>query len=82
MRKVEERRAGDDLAPSEQDLGLKDVLEFSEGVEFDQLLAFRGRAERGVLKDPRAAVEEEDGVEAGGECWVDVALGTVADHPA
>ena len=42
----------------------------------------RGAFEFGVFEDPGVFVEEEDGVEAGGEGGVDVAFGAVADHPA
>jgi hypothetical protein len=65
-----------------EDLGLKDVPEFGEGIEFEQVLALGGEVEGGVLEDPGALVEEEDGAEAGGEGGIDVAFGAVANHPA
>ena len=61
---------------------LEDSTEFLEGIEFEQVLALGSGVEGGVFQDPGVFVEEEDGVEAGGEGGVDVALDAVADHPA
>ena len=60
---------------------LKDSTELGEGIEFDELLAWGRGIDGGVFEDPGVLVEEEDGVEAGGEGGVDVAFGAVADHP-
>jgi hypothetical protein len=62
-------------------LELEYGAKFGEGIEFEQVLAFGGGVEGGVLEDPGAFVEEEDGMEAGGQGRVDIALGAVADHP-
>ena len=35
-----------------------------------------------MLENPCVFVEEKHGVKAGGEGWIDVAFGAVADHPA
>ena len=64
-----------------QRASLEDGGEFGEGVEFDEVLAGGGGVDGGVLEDPGVFVEEEDGVESGGEGGVDVAFGAVADHP-
>lgn len=60
---------------------LKDITELGEGIEFDQMLALRRWVDGGVFEDPGVFVKEENGVEAGGESGVDVALGAVAYHP-
>ena len=39
-------------------------MKLGEGIEFEQLLAFRRRVEGGVLQNPGVLVEEEDGIEA------------------
>jgi hypothetical protein len=59
----------------------EDFSEAGEGVEFDEVLAGGGSGNFGVLKHPGIFVEKKDGMEAGGEGRVDVALGAVADHP-
>ena len=46
------------------------------------MLARGGGVDFGVFEDPGVFVEEEDGVESGGEGGVDVAFGAVADHPS
>ena len=46
------------------------------------MLSGRGGGDFGVFEDPGVFVEEEDGVVSDGEGGIDVAIGTVADHPA
>ena len=59
----------------------KELAEFGEGVEFEQMLG-RGRGiEIGMFEDPGVFVKKKYGMEAGGQRGVDVAFGTVADHP-
>ena len=57
------------------------VGEVGEAGEFEEGLAGWGLVDYLVLEDPGEVVGDEDGVEAGGEGWVDVGAGTVADHP-
>ena len=45
------------------------------------MLAGGGLVDDLVLQDPSEVVGDEDGVQAGGECGIDVGTGTVADHP-
>ena len=45
------------------------------------MLAWGRGVDGGVFQHPGVFVEEEDGVETGGERGVDVAFGAVADHP-
>ena len=45
------------------------------------MLAGWGLVDDFVFEDPGEVVGDEDGVKAGGEGWVDVGTGTVADHP-
>ena len=61
---------------------LKNLAEFLEGVEFDEVLSGRRGIYRCVLEYPRVFVEEEDSVQSGRKRRIDVASGAVADHPA
>src|ERR1035438_5796058 len=61
---------------------LEDSTELCEGIQLDQMLALRRGVQSCVFQNPCVLVEEEDGVQAGGEGGIDVALGAVADHPA
>jgi hypothetical protein len=45
-------------------------------------LPVRRRIDPSVLQNPRVFLKQKHGVQAGSHRWVDVALGTVADHPA
>ncbi len=63
-------------------MGLEVLAEVGEGGEFEEGLAgVAGLVDGLVFEDPGVVVGDEDGVEAGGEGWVDVGAGAVADHP-
>lgn len=55
--------------------------QIGEAGEFEEGLASGRLVDDIVLEDPGEVVGDKDGVEAGGEGWVDVGAGTVADHP-
>jgi len=62
-------------------LALEQVAELGEGVQFEQVLTLRRGCNVRVLQNPGAGMKEKDGVQAGGQGRVDVALRAVADHP-
>jgi hypothetical protein len=60
---------------------LKIVNEIGKACQLQELPACRRRVHNLALEDPCEIVGDEDGVEPGGERWVDVRAGAVADHP-
>ncbi len=63
------------------DCWLEVEQEFSEGGKLEQMLAGRRLVDDLVLENPGEVVGDEDGVESGGEGWIDVGARAVADHP-
>jgi len=57
------------------------LTQFGEASDDEELLACGRWIHLLMLEDPGVAMGNEDGVESGGERWVDVGLGAVADHP-
>ena len=67
------------LTPKPQ--SLKEVNQFCEAIYLKKVLsAGRGRKGR-MFKNPCIFMVKKDRMEAGGEGWVYIALGTVANHP-
>lgn len=61
--------------------GLEVAGEIGEVGQFEELAACGGLVDVFALQRPGEVVRDEDGVEAGGEGWINVGFGAVADHP-
>ena len=55
--------------------GSEVLQEVREGFETEEFLGRGGLVECLVFEHPGAVVRDEDGVDAGCECWVDVRFG-------
>lgn len=60
---------------------LEDSTQFGKVIQLKKMLFWRRRVDRCVLKNPGVLVEEKHGVQSSCQGRVDVALGTIADHP-
>src|SRR6266496_5915997 len=63
-------------------VGASEVLaQFCKAADNQKILSCRSRVQLLVLEDPGVAMGNEHGVQTCGECWIDVGLRAVSDHP-